>query len=255
MRAIGPGRAGGDAGGVHVAHARVQRQRRRARRAATTPPAAVMPSAWPTRPKPVTSVIACTRGSIAVAVCAGAAVEARQHLERRPRAGLVDGALAQPVDDQARAERLGEHERVAGARADVARDARRIDDAGDRQAVEELLAAHGVPAGDDGAGLGDLVLPAGEDLARLLGLERLREHAQRQRRQRPPAHRVHVAERVGRGDLPVEPRIVRRRRDEVGGHHERLAIAQTIHAGVVGRLRADQQLPMGGRLQLPHDRS
>src|SRR5207245_1957726 len=71
-------------------------------------------------------------------------------------------------------------------------------------------------------------------------LERLGKRAQVERRHRPPAHRVHVGQRIGRRHLTIQERIVDDRRDEIGGHDDAEIGTQLIHARVVPGLDADQ---------------
>ena len=67
--------------------------------------------------------------------------------------------------DEARAERLGEEQHVAGARAGVRDHARRIDGAGHGVAELDFAILHGVAAEQRDAGFAQLVEPAAEDLA------------------------------------------------------------------------------------------
>ena len=64
---------------------------------------------------------------------------------------------------------------------------------------------------------------------------------QRQRHDRPAAHRVDVGDRVGRGDAAEVERIVDDRREEIGGGDQRLLVVQPVDRRVVGGLGADQQ--------------
>ena len=71
---------------------------------------------------------------------------------------------------------------------------------------------------------------------------RQRERRERQRQDRAAAHRVDVGERVGRGDLAEDERVVHDRREEIHREDERLSAADPIHRRVVGRVVADQQV-------------
>ena len=64
----------------------------------------------------------------------------------------------------------------------------------------------------------------------------------RERHDRPAAHRVDVADRVGRGDAAEVERIVDDRHEEVGGRDQRLLVVELVDGGVVGGLDADHQL-------------
>src|SRR5688572_7364028 len=49
----------------------------------------------------------------------------------------------------------------------------------------------------------------------------LRKRRDRERGDRPTAHRIHIAQRIRRGDLAVEIWVVNDRREEIDGLHER----------------------------------
>ena len=67
---------------------------------------------------------------------------------------------------------------------------------------------------------------AGQDRRQDLGAERLdREGGDVERGQRRAAHRVDVADRVGRGDATEVVRVVDDRREEVDGLHHRQIVA------------------------------
>ena len=70
-------------------------------------------------------------------------------------------------------------------------------------------------------------------------LERKRDDVHR--RQRHPAHRVDVRQRVRRRDPAEVVRVVDDRREEVDRHHECDLIGQLEHRSVVGGVRADEQ--------------
>ena len=116
-----------------------------------------------------------------------------------------------------------------------------MDKAGHGQAVNGLRAVDGVAAGDDGAGLVGLVVAAPQQLLHHLSGHGLRQAQDVQRQPGLAAHGVHVADGVGRGDLPVQERIVYDRREEVGGLHQRRILVQIVDAGVVGPVIAYQQ--------------
>ena len=62
-----------------------------------------------------------------------------------------------------------------------------------------------------------------------------------QRGERLTAHRVDVGQRVRRGDLPEQIRIVDDRREEVDGLHEREIVGQHEDARVVERLAPNDE--------------
>ena len=75
------------------------------------------------------------------------------------------------------------------------------------------------------------------------GGQHVDRHAdERQRQDRPPAHGVDVADRVGGGDAAEVERVVDDGHEEVGGGDQRLLVVELVDRGVVGGLDADQQL-------------
>src|SRR5690606_33023784 len=124
---------------------------------------------------------------------------------------------------------------VAGARAAVAPDQGGIDQADRDQAVDRLHRVDGVAAGDGDAGVAAGAGAAVEDARDRLRGEHVHRHAhQGQGEQRGAAHGVDVADRVGGGDAAEVVRIVDDGHEEVGGRHDRLALVDAVHGGVVG---------------------
>jgi hypothetical protein len=72
-----------------------------------------------------------------------------------------------------------------------------------------------------------------DDLLEDRGVPFFRETDERQRRDRAATHRVHIAQRVGRGNLSEGKRIVDDRREKIDGLHQRQSVAQQIHPGIV----------------------
>src|SRR6185369_2221434 len=58
----------------------------------------------------------------------------------------------------------------------------------------------------------------------------------------PPAHRIDIRDRIGRGDAPEVIRIVHDRHEEIGGGDQRLLVVEPVNSGVVGGFDTDQQL-------------
>ena len=107
--------------------------------------------------------------------------------------------------DHTEADRLGQHEVVAGLGAGVGEDAVGMHGADDRKAVFRLGVVDRVAAGDERTGGAHDVGPAVENPSEQLERQVLtRPRHQVQRQQRRAAHRVHVRERVrGRDAAPV----------------------------------------------------
>ncbi len=82
--------------------------------------------------------------------------------------------------------------------------------------------------------------PGAQDVVNAIDMSQ--DGGQRQRHDRPAAHRVHVADRVGGGDAAEVERVVDDRHEEVGRGHQRLLVVQAVHRRVVRRLVADQRV-------------
>jgi hypothetical protein len=84
------------------------------------------------------------------------------------------------------------------------------------------------------ASLAQLVEAALEDCANRLVLQSLlRKSRDRQRRQRPAAHRVNVAECVCRGDLAIDIWIVDDWREEIDRLHQRRSALPPVHTRII----------------------
>ena len=59
---------------------------------------------------------------------------------------------------------------------------------------------------------------------------------------RPPAHGVDVRQRVGRGDLAKQERVVDHRREEVDGLHEPQVLPYAEDARIVGGIEPHEQV-------------
>ena len=187
---------------------------------AATPLSRARPCRCPSRPKPVTSVMAEAPGRDRRR--ARLVVE-RRHDRHRARQQRVVGlpALARG-HHRAGAQRLGQHQHVADAAARVGDHAVGVHGAGDGQAVLRLGVVDRMAADDLGAGRAHDVEAAAQHLAQRGRAELLeRPRHQVERGQRPAAHRVDVGQRVGRGDAPEVVGVVDDRREEVDGLHQR----------------------------------
>ena len=159
-----------------------------------------------------------------VRICA----TARSITSSRRAAELDRGA------DDARAERLGENQAIAWLRAGVGENAFRIDRAGHRVAEFDLAILHRVSAKQRDAGFAQLVEAAAKDLRDVVGVQAvLRKRRNRQRGERAAAHRIDVAQRVRRGDLSIDIRVVDDRREEVHRLHQRRTTLPRVHTGIV----------------------
>ena len=118
-----------------------------------------------------------------------------------------------------------------------------MDDAGHGEAVLGLVVVDRMAAHHrDARGRGDVGTPA-QDLAQDRFPELFeREGHEVQRGDGPPTHRVDVGERVGGRDPPEVVGVVHDRREEVGRVDERQLVGEPVDAGVVGRLRAHEDV-------------
>src|SRR5215208_7549280 len=111
-----------------------------------------------------------------------------------------------------------------------------------REPVFRLGIANRVTAGERPASFTNLrrrsLEHRGEGVARQL----LGERRDREREEDAAAHREHVTERVGSGDLAVGSRVVDERREEVERADDREVVTQPVDGSVVGRREAGDQL-------------
>ena len=156
---------------------------------------------------------------------------------------IVELAFFQRGGHHAHAHGLAQHQHVAGSGIGIALDMPGVHEAQRDQAVDGLHGIDGVPARDRNAGGTADRCPAFEDAAdRLRGQHRDRHGHQRQRHDRPAAHRVDVADRVGGGDAAEVERVVDDGHEKVGGRDQGLLVVEKVHGGVVAGFDADQQL-------------
>ena len=122
---------------------------------------------------------------------------------------------------------------VARESAGVRQHTRGLDLPGDRVAELDFHILNRMAAEERHTRFTELVQAAGEDLLENRALGIFGKGGNRKRRQRPSAHRVDVAERIGRGDLSVSKRVVDDRREEIHRLDERTVFADSVHTGIV----------------------
>ena len=141
--------------------------------------------------------------------------------------------------EHAAAERLGEHQHIARLRADIFEDAVGMDESRDAQAVLWLVILNGVAARDDASGLDGFGMPTLQNGANVVFRKAVR-HAQKVHRHSwLAAHGVHVAQRVRRGDLAEEIRIIHNGGEEVDRLNDGDLVGDAVHGGVVTAVVAD----------------
>ncbi len=159
----------------------------------------------------------------------------------------ASGGVAEPAlqrgGDGPDAQRLGQHQHVAGAGARVGQDRVRMDDAGDRHSKFGLRVLNRVTAKDRHASLLRNRAGAPQDFQQHVLAEVIqREGDQVQRTDRRRAHRVDVRQRVGGSDPPEVEWVIDDRGEEVDRVHQREVLTQPVHAGVVRVPVADEDI-------------
>ena len=98
-------------------------------------------------------------------------------------------------------------------------------------------------AGDRNAGTCADRFAASEHRANRFHGQLVHGHAdQRQREQRAGAHRVHVRDRIGRGNCAEVECIVDDGHEKIRRRDDRLRVIEAIHGGIVRRFGADEQI-------------
>ena len=146
---------------------------------------------------------------------------------------MLDKLALNGRGDDARADRLGQQQDVAHARAAIGKHTIERDKAAHGQAVLGLVVVDGVAARDGATRLDALVGAARQNLTCDLDAQATGNAQQVHGMARPPAHGVDVRQRVGRGDLAKQKRVVDHRREDariVGGiePHEQVVV---MHIG------------------------
>jgi hypothetical protein len=148
-----------------------------------------------------------------------------------PIAPQVVGVVLVRRRDDADAERLRQDQHVARFRRPRSRRCGRDALADDGESVDRLVGLDRVAAHDVDPRLLRLERAAAQDLGEHVGRQRRVGKADdAERRQRHAAHRVHVGQRVRRGDRAEVERVVDDRREEVRREHERAIGARRITA-------------------------
>ena len=210
-------------------------------RTSCTPLRSAISCAWPSSPKPVTSVTAFGRNARSTSA------QSRFRVFIHSTAAATSSSPARPRwapwSTSPVPSGFVRKQRVARLRAGLRPDAVGVDGADDGEPVLRLLVADRVPAGEDRAGLAHLPVGGAEDRGDRLLRQLLRELGDREREQRPAAHREDVVQRVGRGDRPEVVRVVDERREEVEREDERGLVVEAVDGRVVGRARARRADP------------
>lgn len=114
-----------------------------------------------------------------------------------------------------------------------------MDESRDAQAVLWFVILNGVTARDDASGLNSFGMPTLQNGANVVFRKAVR-HAQKVHRHSwLAAHGIHVAQRVRRGDLTKEIRIVHNGGEEVDRLNDGDLVGDAVHGGVVAAVVAD----------------
>ncbi len=116
----------------------------------------------------------------------------------------------------------------------------RIDKACDRVAELNIVVANRVAADHAALCFRHFVQATANDLFENRGIPFFRETNQGQRRNGPATHRIHIAQRIGRGNLSKGKRIINDRREKIDGLHQRQSVAQQIHPCIVVGVEANE---------------
>jgi hypothetical protein len=164
---------------------------------------------------------------------AGRSIQHQHRCDGGIHRGERSAAEFQRRRNHAGANRLGEHEDVAGDGAGVRQDSRRIDLAGDRVPELDLVVLHRVSAKQRHVRLGQRRQSPGEDRLQQRAIRIGGKRRNGERRERTAAHGVHVAEGVGCRDAAVDLRIVDDGGEEIDRLHERPALVEPVHTRIV----------------------
>jgi hypothetical protein len=170
----------------------------------------------------------------------------RDHLiDEESLLSLVEGTVLHRRRVDACAERLRQDDRVARPGARCEHDVVGMDRPHDREAVLQLGIHHRMAADDYCTSLVHLVGAAPhQELERLYLELPFGESDDVERRYGLASHRVDVAHRVRRGDLPEHVRIVNYCGEEIYGDDDRPVIAYAHYAAVIRLVRSDDQVGM-----------
>lgn len=157
----------------------------------------------------------------------------------RNRLGLV--GIATAGERNGCAEWLGDHEHITGESAFLSEDAIWVHKTLHRKTKNGLGIANGVATCDCAASLGHYGGSSIEDRDDGFTREVFGERSNVDCDGDTPAHREHVATRVGRGDRTEIRRMIDEWREEVGGADHREIVGDLVHRGIIKWGETDDQ--------------
>ena len=163
----------------------------------------------------------------------GRLVECRHGVRGHAHAGVVEKAALVRGGENARAERLGEHECVSHLGTAVLQALVQPHEARHREAVLGLVVVDRVAARYDALCAPARLGATGQDLPGDLDAQAVGEAQEVEREHGPTAHGVDVGEGVSGRDLAKQERVVHHRREEVRRGDEAAPVAEVPHASVV----------------------
>ena len=155
---------------------------------------------------------------------------------------LLDELALNGCGDDARANRLGQQQNIAHARAAVGEHTVERDKAAHRQAVLGLVVVDGVASRDGAAGLDALVGATRQNLPRNLNAQAIGNAQQVHGMARSSTHGINVRQRVCCRDLAKQERVVDHRWKEIDGLHEAQVFANTKNTRIVGGIEPHEQV-------------
>ena len=223
-------------------------------RTASIPEARSISRRWPSSPNPVTSVQALARYASrqAAAEAADCTIVAIAASTRRDG----DQPARRRGEDHAGAERLGQDQPVAGTQPGLAQQLSGPRPPGHGKAERELGALGAVPADQHGAGRLEHVEAAAQHVKEVVlddRRARRRQGGDRQCGLRRAAHRIDVAERMGRGDPAEQIRVVDHRAEEIDGLQQRRRAGERDQRRIVRAVEADHHGAARRRMEPRHD--
>src|SRR4029077_10587630 len=117
-----------------------------------------------------------------------------------------------------------------------------INQAGNGITKLHVFVANGVAADYGAARLGHFRQSTAKDLFQNFKIALCGKGYDRECRDRSSAHGVNVAERVGRCNLAKRERLINNRSEEVDCLNQRHSRAETIYAGIITGLEANQDI-------------
>ena len=151
-------------------------------------------------------------------------------------------ALLERRRQHADAERLAQHQAIAGLCVAIFLELVGMDQAEGDQAVDRFDDVDRMPASNRGAGFAADAAAAFDNLADDFRWQLVDRHADEgQRQDRLAAHGIDVGQGVGGGDAAEIARIVDHRGEEVGGGDQCLRVVEAVDGGVVRGFDADHQ--------------